>query len=456
MKFTVRPHQKSFALAKEKYVGLFGGVGNGKTSIACRKIIEKATVYPNNFLLVGRLTYPELRDSTREVFLSVLRGDKDNPPLYPPEAYSFNKSENSVTFWDKSVVVFRHLDDPRGLLGPNLGGFYIDQAEEVDEESFKILQSRLRRPNVGIAQGYITGNPRGHNWIYYTFGIKDSQGAKDWCFNTDYRMITASTFANAEALPSDYIDQLRRSYSPEWFSRYVEGSWDVFEGQIFDLTKISSYSRIPKILMVVTACDPAISKSDNACNTALCTLGMGEDGYIYDLETIANKWSFLETLDQIRGVIGRHKPRYLGVESVGYQKALTEACRRMFPDMSMAGRIIDLQADRDKIRRARSVSHMVAQGLVRTNNQELLEEVSAFGANESSDVLKDRVDAFVHALHMIQSYAPIPRQTNVPSTAALPRHEWFFKKAVQQMDSTAGEGADFLVDRSYQPEPGYF
>lgn len=453
MRFNPGQHQIDFANSREKYVGLFGGVGNGKTTIACRKMIEKATRYPNNLLLVGRLTYPELRDSTREVFLNALMGDADNPPIYPPEAYSFNKSENSITFWNKSVVVFRHLDDPRCLLGPNLGGFYVDQAEEVDEESFLTLQSRLRRPNVGRLQGYITGNPRGHDWIFYKFGMNEAGDSKDWCFNQDYRMITAPTFANIKNLPSDYIDQLKRSYSKEWFERYVNGSWDVFEGQIFNLCKIQSYDVLPKILMVVTACDPAISKETYACNTSFTTLGYGEDGNVYDLETVANKWSFLETLDQARKIIINHKPTYLGVESVGYQQALFEACQRYFPNIQ----VLDLKADKDKVRRAKSVTHIIDKGLFRTNNKELLDEMSAFGAQsaKSTKHKKDRVDSLVHALHMIQRFSPLMREKIKDPIDDLPYHEWFFAKAMHQMDR--GEPGDTETSKgSYSQSSKYY
>jgi len=386
--------------AKEQYVGLFGGVGNGKTWVACGKILELATKYPNNLCLVGRLTYPELRDSTREVFLQVLN------IFYPSTAYKFNKAENSIVFWNGSSVIFRHLDEWRNLLSMNLGAFYIDQAEEVDEECFLTLKSRLRRQNIPELKGLVTGNPKGHNWTYYAFGMENSQGADNYSHDKYHRMITAPTLANADNLPANYIDQLKQSYSPEWFARYVNGSWDAFEGQIFDLTKITGYDTLPEMRMILTACDPAISKAKTACNTALVTLGVGEDGYIYDLETIAGHWSFLETLDKIKDLISRQHPRFIGVEDVAYQSALTEACSGAF-SVHNELEVINLKADKDKFRRAKSVSHMVARGLLRTNNKQLMNEISAFVPDAEGKERKDRVDALVHCLHMVQMYAPI-------------------------------------------------
>lgn len=396
--------QASFLDAQEPFVGLFGGVGNGKTYAGSLAIIEHSTANPKNLCLVGRLTYPELRDSTREVFMGALA------ECLAPEAYTFNRADNSLTFWNGSQVIFRHLDNQASLLGPNLGAFYIDQAEEVDEEAFLTLQSRLRRSGVKHLQGYITGNPQGHNWVYYKFGMDEAGAAKNWKHGQDYRMITAPTHANKTNLPQDYIDQLKRSYSPEWYERYVMGSWDAFEGQIFDLTKITGYEKLPKIKMVLTACDPAISKDKDACNTAFCTIGIGEDNHFYDLETIAGKWTFLETLEEAKKLLSRQKPTHLGVESVAYQKALFEACQRYFPQIQ----VCDLKADKDKFRRAKSVSHIVGKGLFHTNNRELLNELSAFLPDQKGKERKDRVDALVHALHMAQQYGPFEHRLTDP------------------------------------------
>lgn len=430
-KYLYHSHQKAFFNAPETFVGLFGGVGNGKTLAGCIKIIELSTKYPDNLCLVGRLTYPELRDSTREVFIQALTS------LYGPSkngAWSLNKAENSITFWNGSNVIFRHLDEPANILSMNLGAFYIDQAEEVDEEVFLILQSRLRRQNVAELKGFITGNPKGHNWVYYKFGMGEADNPTNHA-QDQYRMITAPTIANANNLPKDYIDNLKKSYSIEWFNRFVMGAWDVFEAQIFDVTQITGYDSLPEIKIAFTAIDPAISKEKSACNTAFCTIGVGADGHMYDLETIAGKWSFLETLEECSKVLNRQKPEYLGVEDVAYQKALYEACQRYFPKVN----VLNLKADRDKYRRAKSVSHIVAKGLFHTNNKELLDELSAFVPEQKGKERKDRVDAMVHALHMVQQYAPTRFVEKVDQYKDMTSAQKFFHQ-VEKQEKLAAQG----------------
>ena len=241
------------------------------------------------------------------------------------------------------------------------------------------------------------------NWVFFKYGLdKAPKYCQDWK-DGNYRMFSIPTEANLKNLPPDYIEELRNSYSPEMFDRLVMGSWDAFEGQIFDIGKVSGYNTLPKFKVMVCAVDPAISKEKSACNTAFCTLGVTEDGKVYDVETIAGKWSFLETLEEARKIFSRRKQlNYLGVESTAYQQALLEASRRYFPEVQ----VIDLKADRDKFRRAKSVSHIVEKGLFYSNNEDLLAEMSAFRADAKTTEKKDRVDALVHALHMIQLYGP--------------------------------------------------
>lgn len=427
-------------------MGLFGGIGNGKTFVACLKVLELLTKYPKNLGLIGRLTFPELRDSTKEVFMTVLT------KLYPPKAYTENKAEMSITLWNGSTCLFRHLDNQASLLGPNLGVFYIDQAEEVDQESFDTLQGRLRREGIKELKGYVTGNPRGHDWVYEKFGMQygwnDLQHSTDWRHGQNYRMITAPTSANAKHLPDNYIPQLRESYSNDWFNRYVLGSWDGFADQIFDINKIKGFEKLPPIIMTLTACDPAISKDKDACNTCFCTLGVGDDGYIYDLETIADHWDFMEQLEVGGKIVKKHRVNHFGVEDVAYQRALAEALRHINPDLN----VVDLKADRDKIRRAKSVSHIIKQGKFRTNNRDLLEEMIAFEPDAKGKARKDRVDALVHCLHMVQMYAPVVDKAVEdikPYMVAKNSSDlWFRLTREQERKEMAGELEDEVFNES--------
>jgi PBSX family phage terminase large subunit len=225
--FMISPTEKQadFVLSTKKFSCFSGGFGNGKTTAGCLKGIALSQ-YPGNFGLVGRLTYPELRDTTRRSFFE----------LCPPEYYAkehggeWRRSENHLILANGSEVIFRHLDTiaEKELLSLNLGWFYIDQAEEIGEKLFLVLQSRLRKANVPRRFGFITCNPEPGNWIYERFAKPAEEGQ----LKKDYHYVSATTRENPH-LPADYVPTLLESYPEELIKRYIEGKWEVYEGQIY-------------------------------------------------------------------------------------------------------------------------------------------------------------------------------------------------------------------------------
>ena len=223
---TPTPKQSEFITSKAKFSCYSGGFGNGKTTAGCLRGLLLSG-YPGNFGLIGRLTYPALRETTQREFFK----------LCPPEFYdetqggAWVKSENKVRFINGSEIIFRHLDQisEKELLSLNLGWFYIDQAEEISEQVFMILQSRLRLNTVPNRYGFITCNPEPGNWIYHRFKKPSDEGTLDKAEN---EIIEAPTYDNPH-LPPDYIETLRKSYPEAMQKRFIEGDWEVFEGQIF-------------------------------------------------------------------------------------------------------------------------------------------------------------------------------------------------------------------------------
>jgi hypothetical protein len=115
----------------------------------------------------------------------------------------------------------------------NLNFVFIDQAEEVEEKWLGHFRTRLRRVVKDAAgricpqQLMLTGNMAGRNWIYKTFKkIKQH----------NHHLIEASTLENEHNLPKEYIADLL-SAPEKWRDRYIYGSWDDFEGLIFNANK---------------------------------------------------------------------------------------------------------------------------------------------------------------------------------------------------------------------------
>lgn len=217
------PKQREFHGDNAKYRAFGGGFGNGKTSGGCYEAFMLSMEYPGTEGLICRKTRPELKATTQQVFFKGGGGDPScDWTGCPPELIrKFNKTEGRLELVNGSVIHFWPLDDPDKLTNLNLGWFMIDQAEEVPEDMFLMLMGRLRRRN-SPRKGIILFNPNGHDWIWKRFVRDEMKG---------HKLIHAKTYDNPH-LPSDYMDQFS-AYPKAWRERFIEGSFEVFTGQIW-------------------------------------------------------------------------------------------------------------------------------------------------------------------------------------------------------------------------------
>ncbi|MER3581536.1 MAG: hypothetical protein C4347_01670 [Patescibacteria group bacterium] len=200
--------QARFVNSTKKYVLYSGGFGCGKTLALTIKCLQLALAFPNNYGLIGRLRYSDLRNTVLKMFFDVC----------PPEFIKYyNKQDHHVVLVNGSEIIFRHLDkaSEQGIRSLNLGFFAVDQAEEINENMFDALAARLRKDNVPIRQGLLTCNPS-INWLFKFF----KQDPKP-----DYDLIEGSTLDNKENLPEDYVEELLSK--PESYRRqFVFGEWN--------------------------------------------------------------------------------------------------------------------------------------------------------------------------------------------------------------------------------------
>lgn len=179
----------------------------GKTYAGCQEALKLSYLYPNNLGLIGRKDFTDLRDTTIKTFFEIC-----------PEDFikNYNKTEHHLTFVNGSEILFRELKDAIGLGSLDLGWWYIDEGEEVEEQIFERLKGRLSRQNVDKTCGWITSNPPNEDhWIYKQFELND---------DADYFTIHASTYENREYLPTGYIEDLEKLPS-SWRKKYLEGQY---------------------------------------------------------------------------------------------------------------------------------------------------------------------------------------------------------------------------------------
>lgn len=194
--------------SKAKSLLLSGGFRSGKTLVAIIKLIDQHLTVKKNRALVGRLTYPELRDTTQKQFFDIL----------PPEwIYNWKESEGCLTLHNKTEVLFRHLDtvSEEEIRGLELGVALLSQVEEIKESVVMAVKSRLNMQHVPCRQLIMDCNPTLF-WAYKDF--KQNQ-------DPDNQLIEFSMLDNEKNLPADYIqDMMKRPES--WKRQFVYGIWD--------------------------------------------------------------------------------------------------------------------------------------------------------------------------------------------------------------------------------------
>ncbi len=204
-KYLLEKWQGDFVKTEARFPAMVSAWGTGKTLCGILKVMRACEQYPNNLWVVFRKEFTDLRDSTIKDFQKYTGLTVD--------------SSREVKLPNKSVIMFRHMEELNNLQNINLGGFLMEQAEEEDsDEKFQLLRGRLRRDGVPH-QSVIIANTNGHNWIYNLWKAQKEK---------EFGLYEATTFDNAHNLPADFIEDLKKleKQKPKVFRRFVMNSWD--------------------------------------------------------------------------------------------------------------------------------------------------------------------------------------------------------------------------------------
>jgi len=195
------------------YSGYIGGFGSGKTHILCVEALRLGTTPSHG--LIGAPTYRMLEDTTQSKFLELC------PPSW---IKNFSKQRNMIELINGTTILFRSMDNPGRLAGLDIDWFEIDEGGLVKEDTFKMLQGRLKKSK--IRKGIVTGNPAGPtHWTYKYF----VQLAKR--FPDVYRLVQSPSRDNT-FLPREFIRDMDISFGvgTAYHKQYVLGQFVAFEG----------------------------------------------------------------------------------------------------------------------------------------------------------------------------------------------------------------------------------
>src|SRR5258708_21812319 len=111
-----------------RFKGYSGPIGSGKSHALAYEALLLSRLNPGLLGLIGAPTYRMLEDSTQRTVHEVL--EAEGVP------FTFNKQQRRVRLRDsRSEILFRSMENPERLRGPNLAWFALDELTFTREDA---------------------------------------------------------------------------------------------------------------------------------------------------------------------------------------------------------------------------------------------------------------------------------------------------------------------------------
>lgn len=223
---TPNPKQELFFLADARHIAYGGARGGGKSWAMRRKFVLLAFRYAGLNLLLLRRTLPELNENhvlplQRELAGAAQYHSTQRAFLFP------NGSRIKLGYCDREADVFQYQGQEYDVIG-------LEEATHFTETQMQFLTTCNRSVRKDFSpRMYYTCNPGGvgHAWVKRLFIDRDYRNSER---AADYVFIPARVTDNPVLLHSNpqYLETLENL--PEHLRKaYLDGNWDVLEGQFF-------------------------------------------------------------------------------------------------------------------------------------------------------------------------------------------------------------------------------
>lgn len=218
--------QKLFLKDTHRRVGYGGARGGGKSWAVRTKAVIMAGAHPGIRQLIVRKTYPELYENHINVMRPMLTG-----------MAKYSDKEKRLTFINGSTIKFMYCQYDRDLdklQGQEYDIIYFDEATQLTEYQMKTIDATCRGANDFPKRTYYTCNPGGvgHAYIKRIFIERRYEENEN---PEEYSFIQALPTDNRILMEKDpgYVKTLE-ALPPKLRKAWLEGSWDIFEGQFFE------------------------------------------------------------------------------------------------------------------------------------------------------------------------------------------------------------------------------
>lgn len=205
---------------KKRIRGVAGGTSAGKTISILTILIDYAQSTNGELISVVSESFPHLRRGAMRDFLNIMQAQG----YFKDEAWS--KTDFTYTFESGSKIEFFSADQPGKVRGPRRDVLFVNEANNINYESFDQLRIRTRKAI------WLDWNPTNEFWWY-----------TDVAANYDHDFLTL-TYLDNEALSPEIVSDIEsHRHNKNWWTVYGEGKLGVVESRIFSGWMI--YDRVP-------------------------------------------------------------------------------------------------------------------------------------------------------------------------------------------------------------------
>lgn len=226
--------QKEFYLDRHKHIAYGGARGGGKSHAVRQKAVGMGFRYLGIRIGIVRRTYPELLRNHIEPLKEILHAGN---PDKKKRAATYNQTDKIMRLKGGSTITFLYCDNERQLgrfQGLEFDVLFIEEATQFPEEWLKKMVACVRGVNEFPKRIYYTCNPggQGHGYIKRLFIDKRYERGEN---PEEYSFIKALVTDNKALMEKDphYIQQLE-ALPKKLREAWLNGSWDIFEGQFFE------------------------------------------------------------------------------------------------------------------------------------------------------------------------------------------------------------------------------
>ena len=224
------PTQLKFYNDEHPFVIGTGGVGCGKTFVACHKVFKYVMDNPGVRFLVGAYTYNQIK----QVLMALLLDEV----IHESYIEKTHMTDKTVKMKNGSLIMFKSLTDVGKLKGINLGGAYIDELTEIKREVVERVQANLRQRPHPCKIFATTNSDTYEHWVYKNFIDPSKHENGDLASVYNFRSID-NVF-----LPDAYLKNILRAKRerPEYYKIHYEGDWGSRKGLVYSFQETNLFN----------------------------------------------------------------------------------------------------------------------------------------------------------------------------------------------------------------------